>query len=149
MSQMTDVLALDHTNLAWQLAVARQAAQLGQWPVCQDFFNRFRSTLMRHIVADEDSLFPTVAATRQAPVGSLLMMRIGQDEMTHIVQEMQPLLDNRQPAGFIQCAERLQALLRQHKARERAVVNRLADSVPVAQQAQLLTDMEGLFGVAA
>lgn len=149
MSQVTEFLAMDHEQLQWELGIARHAAQMGRWLVCRRHFRLFCQTLMRHIVVDEDSLFPAVAGDRLAPVGTILMMRIGEEDMSALIQKMQAFADHEQPEDFIRYADQLLGLLKQYQVRETAVIDQFADHSPAEAQAQLLEDVEGLLGEAA
>lgn len=141
MTQITQLLSVDHDHCDQLFAAAENAAQARDWGGADDAFAAFRNALDRHFVAEEQTLFPAFEAKTGMSGGPTYVMRSEHLQMRELVEQMASALARRDDAAFLGASETLLMLMRQHNLKEEQILYPMTDRA-LAGDAGLLAALE-------
>lgn len=138
---VTGLLGRDHQRLDGLLADAKQALRAGEIARAAGLFASFRTGLDRHIVAEEDVLFPAFEAMPGAPSGPTQVMRAEHVDIRQYMAEITDRLASGSPEGIATPLASLTALLFAHNGKEERILYPTIDRM--AEAAGTLAELVG------
>jgi len=120
---VTGVLSRDHRRLVAPVAHAKRALAAGAPALGAERFAAFRDGLERHMVAEEEVLFPAFESLTGMAAGPTQVMRNEHEQMRHLLGAIAARLDQEAeaPAHTTPLAE-LTALLYAHNGKEERIL---------------------------
>jgi iron-sulfur cluster repair protein YtfE (RIC family) len=130
---VTGLLGRDHQRLDGVLADVKQALRAADTARAAERFALFRGGLERHIVAEEEVLFPAFEAMPGAPVGPTHVMRSEHADIRHHMAEIAERLASGSPEGIATPLASLTALLFAHNGKEERILYPTIDRMAAAE----------------
>jgi iron-sulfur cluster repair protein YtfE (RIC family) len=120
-----EIFGRDHRGLDELLGEVERALGAGQPARAAVFFSRFREGLERHIVAEEDVLFPAFEELTGVAGGPTAVMRAEHAEIRDLLRKIAGCLEG--SADFAVPLGNLTALLYAHNAKEERILYPMTD----------------------
>lgn len=119
---VTALLGRDHRRLDGLLADSKRALAAGELPRAAALFADFRDGLERHIVAEEDLLFPAFETATGITAGPTQVMRNEHAEIRRLLGEIAGRLAGGVEEGHATSLAALTALLYAHNGKEERIL---------------------------
>ncbi|MCC7411824.1 MAG: hemerythrin domain-containing protein [Gammaproteobacteria bacterium] len=129
MSTITEAFTADHRQCDHRFAELEAAAAKGDWSETGRLLGEFRQALERHMLAEEESMFPGIEARTGGSSGPTEVMRMEHEEMRQLIEELAQAADTGDERTFLGVAETLLVLMQQHNMKEEQIVYALADEL--------------------
>lgn len=127
MKSILELMNRDHQYCEQLFAQAKSAVGQADFAAAQAAFASFRTTLERHINAEEHILFPAFEDRTGERLGPTEVMR-QEHQMVHaLFDKMAAALAQRQVQQYLHLSDTLLALLQQHNIKEESVLYPMMD----------------------
>jgi iron-sulfur cluster repair protein YtfE (RIC family) len=123
----TQCLEVDHKHLDATLLESEQAAHGGSFAEARKRFDAFASGLVRHIDAEEDTLFPELEELEPGARGPTSVMRAEHEELRALLAHIAADLAAATP-GWQASVHRLKETLLTHNTKEERMLYPMADA---------------------
>ncbi len=120
-----EAFAHDHGRLEEALDAAVALVHKGHWDAVVDAFRLFRRGIERHMVIEENVLFPAIENGAETPLTAIL--RKGHRDLRVFFDELEDAIEARDAEEFGRIAASMRGLLQRHDRKEEA------ELYPVAQ----------------
>ncbi|NIR59910.1 MAG: hemerythrin domain-containing protein [Gammaproteobacteria bacterium] len=137
MTMISDHLTAVHGRCDELLARGESAVSAGRWEDADGAFDAFRSVTEAHIELEEQTLFPRIEPAL-GTTGPTQVMRGEHDRMRALMRAMGDALGSRDEQRFLDAAETLLVLMRQHNAKEEAILYPIMDDLVAEEEAAAL-----------
>lgn len=118
----TELLGSDHRRLDTLLADAKRALAAGEPTRARPLFTAFREGLERHIVAEEEILFPAFEELTGMVGGPTQVMRSEHIDIRKLLEEIASRLEQGSEGGYTTPLASLTALLYAHNGKEERIL---------------------------
>lgn len=119
---VTELLGADHRRLDALLADAKRALAAGEPARARPLFTAFHEGLERHIVAEEEILFPTFEELTGMVGGPTQVMRSEHVDIRKLLEEIAERLEQGSEGGYTTPLASLTALLYAHNGKEERIL---------------------------
>lgn len=124
---VTEIFGRDHRRLDGLLADAKRSLAAGELARAAMLFSQFREGLERHIVAEEEILFPAFEELTGVASGPTGVMRAEHAEIRRYLAEVTERLENPGDADRTTPLAALTALLYAHNGKEERILYPMTD----------------------
>lgn len=124
---VTEILSHDHRRLDAILAEAKRSLVAGELARAEARFAEFRAGLERHIVAEEEILFPAFEALTGVRSGPTEVMRVEHVELRRLMAEIAARLGGGGDEGHATPLAALTARLYAHNGKEERILYPASD----------------------
>ncbi|MCL2344654.1 MAG: hemerythrin domain-containing protein [Desulfobulbus sp.] len=137
-SFMTD----DHRHCDDLLAEAEQAMAKGHIAAGRAAFDRFRTALLAHFAAEEQTLFPSFEAKTGMTMGPTRVMRLEHEQIRALADDAARALELGDSGDYLGYAETLLIMMQQHNLKEENMLYPMCDEHLSAETPTLLARLE-------
>lgn len=129
MRTLIEYLQSEHVFCAAAFARTELAVSDQQWTAALAAFCEFEGVHMRHLIFEEDYLFPAIDAEADIVAGPTDLMRSDHGQMRTWLHAMHDALIDCDPLQFGELARRFRKLISQHEAVEESLLYPMIDRV--------------------
>ncbi len=127
MNYISDFMTHSHRECDNLFAVAEESAAKGKWQKAQAEFDAYRSEIERHLVMEENVLFPAFDAKTGMEMGPTHVMRSEHQQMRKLIDDMAQMITAKDTGGYLGVSETLMVLTQQHNMKEEQMLYRMMD----------------------
>jgi iron-sulfur cluster repair protein YtfE (RIC family) len=119
---LSDLFGRDHRRLDSLLADSKRALAAGETARAAPLFTAFREGLERHIVAEEEILFPAFEELTGVVAGPTRVMRAEHADIRQLLDEIASRMERGSQGGYTGPLASLTALLYAHNGKEERIL---------------------------
>ena len=136
MESINDTMMKDHAACDAVFARAADAARGANWPMLQKEADAFLAHIARHIVLEEELLFPAFEeGTGMSTGGPTETMRSEHAQMQPLFAQMRAAASAKDAASYLDASQALHDILQQHNMKEEQMMYPMLDQSLGAQAA--------------
>lgn len=141
MVSINDYMMKDHAACDAAFERAADAARGANWPVLQSEASAFLAHIARHIVLEEELLFPAFEdGTGMSAGGPTETMRSEHEQMQPLFAQMRDAAAAKNAAGYLDASQALHDILLQHNMKEEQMMYPMLDQSLGAQAAAAMVE---------
>jgi hemerythrin-like domain-containing protein len=144
MTTVLEFLGNDHRACDDLFAAAETAAAQGRWDDARELFARFDAAMVRHLVMEEEVLFPAFEARTGMRSGPTEVMRMEHAQMRDLLRDMADAVATQDQGRFLGLSETLNMLMQQHNLKEENMLYPMSDQVLAGERDDLVRAMEAV-----
>ncbi len=144
MQKIATYLDHDHRLCDDQYTLAESEVILRHWGAAGTRFAAFLDMFHRHLDKEERVLFPRLDHALGNGYGPTVVMRAEHRQMRDMLRHMEIAIARRDCAAFLEQADMLRVLMRQHSLKEEGILYPQADFVLAGQADAVIARMETL-----
>ena len=119
------------------------SASDGNWEDVARHFENFNSMVERHLIMEEQVLFPAFEAETGNTEGPTVVMRMEHEQMRALLKVLKTCLESQDQQQFLGLTETLMMLTQQHNMKEEQMMYPMADQA-LSDSAAVLADMQAV-----
>ena len=127
METIRDLMVDDHRQCDTQFVAVEKALAAGDWEKAVAAFARFREVTLRHLAAEEVTLFPAFEQRTSMVMGPTRVMRAEHDQMRQLIDAAEEALTARDAEEYSGTAETLLIMTQQHNMKEENILYPMCD----------------------
>jgi hemerythrin-like domain-containing protein len=144
MDTIYTTLKREHTHCDDLFAAAESSVAENDWNHAALPFEAFRSATLLHFEREEAVLFPEFETHTGMHGGPTYVMRAEHDQMRDSLEAMASALERRDAPDYLNLADGLLMLMRQHNMKEEQILYPMADQALDVQLAEILNAMSDI-----
>lgn len=142
MSTILEFLGSDHHACDDLFASAEAAVAQKNWDSARSLFGAFQTAMGRHLVMEEDVLFPAFESRTGMTSGPTEVMRMEHAQMRDLLEEMAKAVAAGNQNGYLGLSETLNMLMQQHNLKEENMLYPMSDRVLGSESEAVIHAME-------
>lgn len=142
METIRDLMVDDHRQCDTQFVAVEKALAAGDWETAVAAFARFREVTLRHLAAEEATLFPAFEQRTGMVMGPTRVMRAEHDQMRQLIDAAEEALTARDAEEYSGTAETLLIMTQQHNMKEENILYPMCDQHLADMMESLLPQLE-------
>ena len=146
MSEICEILPRHHKHCDDLFAAAEEAAQSGDWVVCNAECGRFVRDIRAHFDAEENLLFPAFESATGMSSGPTQIMRMEHGQMRDLIGQLEVAQAAKDAETYAGVAETLLIMMQQHNMKEENILYPMCDRALGAQVEQLAAELSTRLG---
>ncbi len=144
LSALSDFLTRDHDQCDKHFSDAENAVAEGDLVQGRQIFHTFKQATLVHFQREEALLFPAFEQRTGMQDGPTGVMRSEHDQIRDALMAMEGALENGAAGTFLNQAEALLLMMRQHNMKEEQILYPMADQALEHDRAELVRSMQVL-----
>ena len=127
MESLSVSLANDHHRCDALFGRAEERVAQAEWVQAGTEFSEFVRAMERHLVFEEQELFPAFEEVTGNRGGPTQVMRLEHEQMRTMMRDMQECVRRQDANGYLGRSETLLILMQQHNVKEEHILYRMAE----------------------
>ncbi|MDO9467377.1 MAG: hemerythrin domain-containing protein [Thiobacillus sp.] len=144
MGTILEFLGSDHHACDNLFASAEDAVARNDWDSARSLFGQFQAAMARHLVMEEDVLFPAFESRTGTRAGPTEVMRMEHAQMRDLLEEMARAVTAGDQDRYLGLSETLNMLMQQHNLKEENMLYPMSDRVLGAERVAVIQSMEAV-----
>lgn len=129
MDTITSFLSQDHRRCDELFTQAGDAVVAHDWETAGRLYTQFQQALEQHMGWEEELLFPEIECRSGAALGPTRVMRAEHAQLRELLDQLAAAQRQRDREGYLELAQSLQSMLRQHNMKEEQILYPLSDNL--------------------
>lgn len=144
MSTILDFLGSEHRTCDDLFEQAEASVAQKDWDSARSLFGRFQAAMLRHLLMEEDVLFPAFEACTFNSMGPTHVMRMEHAQMRRLMQDMACTVADSDHGRYLGLSDALYLMMHQHNKKEEVMLFPMLDRMLGSERADLIHSMKAI-----
>ena len=143
MQTISEYMQQNHRDCDELFVRVEASASDGNWDDVARDFDDYNNSVERHLVMEEQVLFPAFEAATGNTEGPTVIMRMEHEQMRGLLKVLKTCLESQDQQQFLGLTETLMMLTQQHNMKEEQMMYPMADQA-LSDSASVLAEMQAV-----